>query len=186
MFQHLLWRYLSFLIYMFPVKFTNLKAMLLKLMQIHYYKYWMIYGLPLITIFVVTSGEIHEQFSRLTQSRVKIIVESLHEPLYHFISCMIFGCWNRDKSMKTPIDRLPLLFVVLWCQKTPIVTSFWPIVLRTFLCGSRAFSCRRRVDYHSLIIEHYSRRFHWLTCKKLRNIILQLSSFLTSEHSIKW
>ena len=27
-------------------------------------------------------------------------------------------------------------------------------------------SHRRQVDYRSLIIENYSRRFHWLACKK--------------------
>ena len=38
--------------------------------------------------------------------------------------------------------------------------------MRTFPSGSRASSRRRQVDYHSLIIDNYSRRFHWLVCKK--------------------
>ena len=48
----------------------------------------------------------------------------------------------------------------------PIVTSFWPSVLRTLLKGSPASSRRYQVDYHSLIIESNSRRFHWLICNK--------------------
>ena len=42
--------------------------------------------------------------------------------------------------------------------------------MRTFPSGSRASSRRRQVDYHSLIIENYLRRFHWLVCKKDNNM----------------
>ena len=41
--------------------------------------YRIINGLPLITTFVVTSGVIRQLFSRVTQSRVKIIGESPHK-----------------------------------------------------------------------------------------------------------
>ena len=58
---------------------------------------------------------------------------------------------------------------LLWyCDltQTHIVTSLGSIVMRTFPSGSRTSSHRRQVDYHSYIIDNYSRRFHWLVCKK--------------------
>ena len=64
--------------------------------------------------------------------------------------------WKPHRSIAAPM---------LWyCDvtQTAIVTSFGPIVMRTFPSGSRASSHRRQADYHSLIIENYSRRFRWL------------------------
>ena len=74
--------------------------------------------------------------------------------------------WNPHRSITTPL---------LWyCDvtQTPIVTSFGSIVMRTFPSGSCASSHRRQADYHSLIIEIYSWRFHWLACKKSKLSIL--------------
>ena len=59
-------------------------------------------------MFVVTSGVIRQNISLVMQSGVNIFGESAQEPIYYFISYMIFGCWNTGKSMKTPIDRPPL------------------------------------------------------------------------------
>ena len=73
--------------------------------------------------------------------------------------------------MKIRMDRSPHPCCVsrLWyCDvtQTPIVTSFWPIIIRKFLTGSLASSRRRQVVYNSLIIESGPCRFRWLACKK--------------------
>ena len=111
------------------------------------------------------------------QSRVEIIGESTHEwpqaslltvahiSLYflHDFRVLKHGSIDENPHRST---AAPLLW---YCDvtQTPIVTSFWPIVMRTFSSRSLASSRRRQVDYHSLIIDNYSRRFHWLACKKL-------------------
>ena len=61
------------------------------------------------------------------------------QPNYYFISYMLFWDHNTEKSMKTPVDQSPhpcylqWLSLLWYCDvtQTPIVTSFWPIVLRT-------------------------------------------------------
>ena len=64
------------------------------------------------------------------------------------------------------IDRSSIV-VVLWRHAN---IYLWSIVVRIFPSGSRAsFHCRE-VDYHSLIIDNFSRRFHWLACKKIEDI----------------
>ena len=67
---------------------------------------------------------------------------------------------NSHRLIATPL---------LWyCHvtQTPVVTSVWLIVMRTFPSVWCESSHRRRVDYHSLIIDNYSRRFHRLAYKK--------------------
>ena len=106
---------------------------------------------------------------------MKIIGESTHEwpqtslltaahILFYFLHD--FRVLNIDKSMKTPINRSPLHW-------SGIVTSrkhlLWRILVDCHENVSKCVTCvsrRRQVDYHSLIIENYSRRFHWLACKK--------------------
>ena len=64
-----------------------------------------------------------------------------------------FCLLKTDKWMK---DSHPLIATpLLWhcdVMQTPIVTSFWLIVMKTFPSGSCASSHRHQVDYHSLII----------------------------------
>ena len=120
-------------------------------------------------------------------SRVKIIGESPHEwPQTSLLTAahMLFYFLRDFRVLKhrwiDEISHRSITTTLLWyCDitQTPIVTSFWPIVMRTFQSGSRASSCRRQVDYHSLIVKNYSQHFHWLACKKcLTNISLKVSS----------
>ena len=106
---------------------------------------------------------------------------------------MIFGFWNTNKSMSSHRSiACPLLW---YCDvtQTLIVTSFWPIVMKTFPSGSRASSRSRQVDYHSLIIENYSQRFHWLACNNISyythpSLVGSLPRSLTSsrESPVHW
>ena len=56
------------------------------------------------------------------------------------------GAETQINRWKLPSIDAPLLW---YCDvtQTPIMTSFWPIVMRTFPSGSRASSRRRQVDY---------------------------------------
>ena len=94
---------------------------------------------------------------------------------------MIFECWNIGKSMKTAIDRSPLHCCgIVTSHKHLLWRNFWSIVTRTFPSRSRASSHRHQVDYHSIIIENYSRRFHWLACKKI--IIEVILWYVNAKH----
>ena len=87
---------------------------------------------------------------------------------------MIFECWN--------IDRSPLHCCgIVTSRKHPLRRDFWSIVMRKFPSRSRSFSHRRQIDYHSLIIENHSRRFHWLACKK---IIIKVVSWYVNAKKI--
>ena len=124
-------------------------------------EYWIIYGLPLITMFVV--------IWRVAQSRVEIIGESTHESpqasLLTVAYIYFYFLHNFRVLKQGSIDENPHRSTAapwLWyCDdtQTPTVTSFWPIVMRTFSSRSLGSSRRRQVDYHSLIIDNYSRRF---------------------------
>ena len=136
--------------------------------------YRIVYGLRLITMFVVTGGVIRQKFSWVTQSRVKIIGESPHEwPQISLLTAAhILFHFLHDFRVLKQICRWKLISItdpLLWyCDvpQTPIVMSFGPIVMRMFPSGSHASSHRHQADYHSLIIDNYSLRFHWLVCKK--------------------
>ena len=66
--------------------------------------YRIIYRLPLISTFVVPIWLIRQHFSRVTQSRVKIIGESPHEwPR----TSLLTAAHISFHYMKTPIDRAP-------------------------------------------------------------------------------
>ena len=94
--------------------------------------------------------------------------------MYHFISYMIFRPLNTAKWTKTPIDQSPRPCCLRWVgrlwycdvMQIPIVISFWPIVLRTFLNGSRASFRRRQVDYHSLIDQSHRYGRHQAACRE--------------------
>ena len=96
----------------------------------------------------------------------------LRQTIYRFISCMPFRGLERRKNDKKNCLRpiaSPLFFAVgssiavLWRHTKRIVTSCWPIVLRMFLRTGRSWSCafshRRQVDHHWLIIWSDSRFF---------------------------
>ena len=76
------------------------------------------------------------------------------------------------------------LVVVLWRHANTYCDVIWPTVLRTFLSGSLASSRRRQVDYHSLIIESGSRRFHWLACKKVFSYFITIRNFDLSQNEL--
>ena len=70
-------------------------------MRHHTMKYRIIYGLPLITMLMVTSGVICHNFHEWRSHEWKLLANHLtsdhkhryeRQPIYHFISYMIFGC----------------------------------------------------------------------------------------------
>ena len=105
-------------------------------------------------------------FSRVAQSQMRIIRESPHDdrhfgnPYILFFTC-ICGLKTQKNLLELPlIDRCAFVVngrsVGFWyCDvtQTTIVTSCWPIFLRTFLSESRESFCCPQVGYHSLLTE---------------------------------
>ena len=97
----------------------------------------------------------------------------LGNPMYYFIGHMLFWLKHREIDEKSHWSTAThLMFTVNQSVVAFFrhVTTYCDVILtasfRTFLCGSPAISRRRQADYHSLIIESDSRRFHWLTLNK--------------------
>ena len=145
-------------------------------------KYRIVYGLPLITMFVVMSGVspiifmsgavTSENYWRITlQVTANIVING--SPYIILFLTWFSGIETQIKRWKLPSINRRSIVVLCDIMQRPIVTSFGSIVMRTFPSGSRMSSKHRQADYHSLIIKNYSQRFHWLACKKRCLLIKQ-------------
>ena len=131
----------------------------------------------ILTSDAVTSEKYWRITSRVTTN---IIINGI--PYIILFLTWFSGAETQINPWKLPsIDRRSN-FVVLWRHGN----TYLNVILTDCYRGSCASFRRRQIDYHSLIIKYHSWRFHWLVWTKLRNIILQLTSFLTSEHCTKW
>ena len=105
--------------------------------------YRIIYGLPWIMIFLVTSQWFANNFHERRSQEWKSLVNHLtidQNVVNHGNPYIIHFFFVVKTQIKTPIDRLPHPCCLRWISRlwhcddtqTPIVASFWLIVLRTF------------------------------------------------------
>ena len=132
--------------------------------------YRTIYVLPWITSVWVNSGLVRQWLSRVTKKTLFTATSIL----FYFL----YGTWTGTKWMiKTVPDPTFRPYCLRWfswlryCDvtQTRIVTSLSPIVFGIFLSWLHAFFAIVKWDYHYLINELISRRFHrrfQATCKK--------------------
>ena len=106
-------------------------------------------------------------YSKVVPSLVKIVGESSHswpkhrysrQAIYNFFSYMLLPAL---KHLEIDENARRCLRWISWLWRydvtqTHIMTSFWRIILRTFLSWSRVIPRRRQVDYHSLRFTAFS------------------------------
>ena len=142
---------------------------------------------------IFTSDAVTSENNRWITARVTTNIDINGSPYIFFYFLHDFRVL-KHRIIDENSHRLIAAPLLWYCDVTQTlnVTSFGPIIIRTFSRGSHASSQRRQADYHSLIIENYSRRFHWLVCKKFEFFIISrksdeadaenISSWKTTSH----
>ena len=149
--------------------------------------YRLIYVLPWIIIFWSRVGWFANNFHEWRRHAPNNLTNDHRLVIYgkpHIISLLTCFYWRLNMTQRNR-RKLPSVeprhccwrwVSHLWhCDvtQTPILTSFWPIVFRSFLCWSHLFSRRRKIDNHTLTIGWHALRVHWLACKKCSFVLLK-------------